>query len=417
MSSNLPRWLWHLLATIAVMAFVLLTVPASPHGDLCSYYSAGLVANEAGTVESFDLKRLNERHRSIHSGRRVGPFLYSPLYLAPARMLATQEFVTAERINQLGIAMALGGLLFLILESTTPLSLRLLLCLAFALGNPVRVQFIYLNWSAWLALFLGLALFLTARKRTWPAALAWALAIHLKAYVGLFLLPLLLTGKRKLAGAIVACGLGLSAVSLLWSSPSSYTGYLRTLFAESAGGVSYFFNQVSIQPTLARYFAAPREWPGSNRPIESVSLELLFWISLPLFAYAVYRLRDRWRTALALTVPYLLLFIPKIWDHTQILFFTLFLLAVLPRRAAVISGLLLIASWAYFPLVQRHLLELLQGEGSLVATHALLLFYPLLNLLAAAALLGPREPVATPEAMSYNLPSDAPASRTDSSIG
>ncbi len=99
--------------------------------------------------------------------------------------------------------------------------------------------------------------------------------------------------------------------------------------------------------------------------------------------------------ALALTIPYLLLFLPKMWDHGELLFLALFALAALPRRVEAFAAVYLILSLTYFPLVQHLLGQALQGEVAPIQVHALLLFYPLLNLLAAVAILQSDEPPTT----------------------
>jgi hypothetical protein len=373
------------------MVILIFRATAGPPYDFCTYYTAGLVAQETGSEDVYDLGHLNRRHKELHpdTGLRIGGFYYSPIYLAPATLLSRLDFDSSRMANQFLTLLALGGLLFLLLERTPSLTLRVLLCLCFVVADPVSNQFIYQNWSAFLALFVALAMTLTLRGALWPAALFWALAMHLKVYTALFLLPLLFIGRRKLTATALAAALALAVLSLPWVGLGAYGGYLAEMKQEAGGGVTYFFNQISLQGTIGRYFFSPPDWVTSNKPLESPLLQYLFWLSLPFFAAALYYLRKDQARALALTVPYLLLFIPKIWDHTEILFFTLFSLAALPRRFALLSTVYLCVSWSYFPLVQHLLLEVLQGQRGPGVVHALLLFYPFLNLLAAAVILAP----------------------------
>ena len=393
MLDNYPRWALHLAATVLTMGCLMVFASIGPPYDFCTYYTAGHLAAEGEPASTYDFDDINARHTELHAaeGKRVGPFFYSPLFLKPATSLSRLSFESARFVNQLLILLSLGGILFMLLERTESLWIKSLLCVAFVVTDPVTNQFIYQNWSAHMGLFVALALFFMARKRDLSAALFWALAIHLKAYIGLFLLPILLAGRRRLAVATVIAGLLLALVSLPWVGVGSYATYVQTMLDQTGDAMSYFFNQVSIQSTIARYEFPPGRWPASNEPSSLPFLEWILWLALPLYALLVYRLRrDEWR-ALAITIPFLLLFVPKIWDHSQILFFALLLTGVLARRTKAILLAYLLLSFAYFPLVQHVLLEAIRGTGSTATAHGLLLYYPILNLLAAAAILSPQE--------------------------
>ncbi len=392
MLDRTPRWALHLGAVALVVVVLLFHAIAGSPYDFCTYYTAGRTAAAGESPAAYDFDRINDRHREIHPQEgRVGTFVYSPIYLVPARLLGNLEFSTAQIANQLLTLIALGALLFLLLERTESPWLKALLCLAFAVSDPVTNQFIYQNWSAHLALFVGLALYLTAKKRDLPAALFWALAIHLKAYIALFLVPLLLIGRRRLAGAVVVAGLLLAVLSLPFVGLEIYGTYLDAMREQSEGWVTYFFNQVSVQSTVARYEFPPSKWPSATEAPSLALLDWIFWLALPVYLFLVYRLRHDEPRALAITIPFLLLFIPKIWDHTQILFFALFLTGALMRRTKAILLAYLLLSFAYFPLVQHLLTEAISGEGSAGIVHLTLLYYPVLSLLAAAAILSPEE--------------------------
>ncbi|MCH7665239.1 MAG: DUF2029 domain-containing protein [Acidobacteria bacterium] len=404
------------LTVFAALVLVVLTAQVAAPYDFCTYYTAGLLANEEGAAAAFDLDRLNRRHTELHpdSGRRVGSFYYSPLFLAPAALLARLDFEAAQLLNQLIILLALGGILYCVLEPPRPKWLMALLFLAFVTGDPIRIQFLYQNWTAVLVLLIVLALRQTIRGRHRSAVLFWALAFHLKLYAGLFLVPLWFvragfrgagrTGDRdrrmpRLALGAIAVFLLLLALPLPWTGLGAPAAYLGALADEAGGGITVFYNQISIPATLARWthFArSPIDWVTSNRPVESPALQALVWLSLVGFVFCVWKLRGHPKIAqsgtdtnraLALTIPYLLLFLPKMWDHGELLFLALFAVAALPRRIEAFAAVYLILSLTYFPLVQ-HLLE--QALGSEIApfqVQILLLFYPLLNLLAAVAIL------------------------------
>ncbi len=395
--------LWRTLAVVAALVILALTTPSIFPYDFCTYYSAGSLANDTGPAAAFDLTRLNERHSQIHpaTGRRVGSFYYSPLFLAPAALLARLDFESAQRINQLLILLALGGLFYLVLEPRRPKWLLVMLILVFVAGDPVRIQFVYQNWTAFLVLLVALALRQTARGADRSAALIWALAFHLKLYTGLFLVPLFLLGKRRLAVSALLVFILLLALPLPWTGLAAPAAYFGSLAEEAGGGLTVFYNQISVPAALARLSRTPADWVTSNRPVESLALRGLVWLSFPAFVFALWKLRTRADggvRALALTIPYLLLFLPKMWDHGQLLFLALFVLAALPRRVEVFAAGYLILSLSYFPLVQHLLDQALNGEVAPLQVQVLLLFYPLLNLLAAVAILqGEDDSRASPE--------------------
>jgi len=410
------------LAVLAALAIVLWTADVFEPRDFCTYYTAGLLANEEGAAAAFDLERLNQRHTALHpdSGRRVGSFYYSPVLLAPAALMARLDFDSAQMLNQLFILLALGGIFYLALEPRRPKWLVALLFLALVASDPVRLQFLYQNWTAAFVLLIALALRQTLAGRHRSAVLCWALALHLKLYAGLFLVPLWflscrpserpvtigedagdgstdrLGDSRRLALGVLAVFVLLLALPLPWTGLGAPAAYLGSLAGEAGGGITVFYNQISIPASLARFARTPLDWVTSNRPVESAWLAALVWLSLAGFTFAVWRMRRQpgaGARALALTVPYLLLFVPKMWDHGQLLFLALFAAAVLPRRLEAFAAGYLVLSVTYFPLVQHLLEQTLRGQTSPLQLQALLLFYPLLNLLAAAALLqGERAP-------------------------
>ena len=392
-----PQWALHLGATALAMLVLLFQAPTGPPYDFCTYYTAGHVTLDNNAGAAFDFDSINQAHRENHPVEsRIGTFVYSPLFLIPAALFSRLGFETAQVANQLLMLLSLSVLLFLLLQRTEGFWLKGLLCLVFVVSDPVTNQFIYQNWSVHLALFVGLAIHFTLDGRRLPAALSWALAIHLKAYVGLFLVPLLFLGKRRLVVTILAVGLALIVLSLPWVGADSYSAYVEGMREQAQGWVTYFFNQVSVQSTIARYEFPPSHWPASITPPTLPFLDFIFWLALPIFGLLSFRLRRDESRALAITVPFLLLFFPKIWDHTQILFFTLFLTDGFVRRTKAVLLVYLLLSWPYFALVQHLLVEALRGVGSAGIIHALLLYYPVLNLLTVAAILAPPEKTDAP---------------------
>ncbi|MFQ5528481.1 MAG: glycosyltransferase family 87 protein, partial [Thermoanaerobaculia bacterium] len=223
------------------------------------------------------------------------------------------------------------------------------------------------------------------------AAVLWAVAFHLKLYTGLFLVPLFLIGRRRLAISALAVFVVLLALPLPWTGFEAPQAYLGSLAEEAGGSFTVFYNQISIPAALARLARTPADWVSSNRPVESLPLRVLVWLSLAGFGWGAWKLRRDPTRALALTIPYLLLFLPKMWDHGQLLFFGLFVLAALPRRYEGFIAGYLILSLSYFPLVQYMLGQALEGKTAPLQVQGLLLFFPLLNLLAAVALVQDRD--------------------------
>ena len=386
------------LAALAAIAILALTTPNVFPYDFYTYYSAGSLANDPGPAAVYDLQALNQRHRELHTGinHRVGSFYYSPLFLVPAAWLAQFDLQTAQVLNQALILLALGGLFYLVLEPRRPRWLLVLLFVVFVTADPIRIQFVYQNWTAFFVLLLALALRQTHRGADRSAALFWALAFHLKLYAGLFLVPLFLVGRRRLALSALAIFVLLLALPLPWTGLEAPAAYLSSLAEEAGGSFTVFYNQISVPASLARWARPPADWVSSNRPVESLALRAVIWLSLAAFLFGVWKLRgDRGHQslssqaspALALTIPYLLLFVPKMWDHGQLLFLALFVLAVLPRRLEAFAAGYLVLSLSYFPLVQYLLEGAIRGQVTPLEFQALLLFYPLLNLLAAVALL------------------------------
>ena len=111
------RVLWSLVAA-AVAALAWVRAPAPEHSDFCSYYAAGRLALEGRAADAYDRDALEATHRAVHDvGRRAGPFLYSPLLLAPSAAFASLPLTTAARWNRgLGALALAAGLLSVLLS-------------------------------------------------------------------------------------------------------------------------------------------------------------------------------------------------------------------------------------------------------------------------------------------------------------
>jgi hypothetical protein len=375
-----------LLLAAAAAGSLWLRSPAQPCGDFCSYYAAGGWALSGEPEAAYDPARLEARHRATHDlHRRAGPFLYSPLYLAPSALLARLPLAAAQRANRALGAVALGaGLAALLLLLDRALE-RLAVAAAFALAHAAWVQLAYANWSFLLfALLAGAALAL-ARGRPLAAGLAAAAAIHLKAFA-LFALagPALGRGRRAVGWTALAGAL-LVALSLAASGVEPWRRFGAFLAGRPAAGVTPYYSKSSLAANLARTATEPREWLAPRRPVATFAVRAAFWAGLPLLAWGAWRLRAEALAAFGFGAAWLLLFVPQVWEHTEILLF-LALPGLAPRwRWAFVA--LLAATFFYNDVQQELLREVLRGERPPGALRALLWLYPSLALLAQGALL------------------------------
>jgi hypothetical protein len=374
-----------LLALVAVPV-LLLRSPHVPYFDFCSYYTAGRLVAEGEPAAAFDAARLRQRHEALHGGPQgVGPFLYSPLLLAPARAFAALPLERAERLNRALGAASLGLGLGLLLARFARARDQLLVTGAFLLAHPVWVQLVYQNWTFWLFAALAGAGLAMARGRPGVAGLLWAFAIHLKVFLALGLVALWVAGRRRVVVAATACGILLAAAALPLGGLESWQRWASNLRRAEAGGLTPFYNKISLAAGVARLATPPREWIRPRAPVDNVAVRGLFWAALPLLALALHRLRDDADAALAFTYGWILLAVPQIWDHTEILLFLL-LPALVPRYLALVA-LLLAASTFYNGALQPMLIAAARGDGSAAAVRIFLTLFPALNLAAAAAVL------------------------------
>ncbi len=385
-----------LLAGVAA-GVLLLRAPTVPCVDLCSYRSAGELARSGRPAEAYDAAALAATHRADHDlGRRVGGFLYSPVWLPPAMALAARPLAAAERLNRLAAALAVALGLGLVLCRLRSPWLRVALAAAVALSHVGWAQLVYQNWTPVLFALLAVATLGGERGRGVTAALAWGLALHLKAFVVVALAPLALTRRRRrvLLAAVAAAALAL--VSLAWADVATWRSFARQVSGLAASGVTPYYNKVSLPATVAHFLSEPRSWLAPRAPVDSPWVRWLPFAGLPLLAWGAARLRGDPGRLTAFALCWTLLFVPQIWDHTEILL--LLALPFVPARWGWTLAGLLAATWFYAPMVQRLLGRVLAGETPPLTLRLLLVFYPALALLTlAATLIDPdpeREPVA-----------------------
>ncbi|GMU67517.1 MAG: hypothetical protein AMXMBFR36_37910 [Acidobacteriota bacterium] len=389
------RWLAGLLA-LASAAVVFLRAPAAPCRDFCTYYSAGLLVREGRAAAAYDRRELAAAHRAAHASPfGVGPWLYSPVWLPPAAALAALPFERAEAVHRLLGAAALGfGLLFVLARIASP-ALQLAVAGAFALSHPAWVALVMQNWSWLLFAAVAAAWWAGERGRDGWAGLGWAAAVHLKAFVVLAPVALLVTGRRGVALRAAALAALVAALALPATGVAPWQRYLGFLDDAKTAGVTPYYNKVSLQATAARFASEPRDWVAPRGKVATPVVRGLFWLGLPLYALGLARLRRSPAAALAFALAFVLLFVPQIWDHTELLLFAA--LPALPRRHLLALTALLAASAAYNALQQPLLHEVLRGEKPPLALQSLLLWFPAVNLLAlGAALAAGRESAGAP---------------------
>lgn len=370
---------------LAAAVVLLARAPDVPPYDYCTYHAAGRLVAEGSAASAYDLASLRSRHERLHPGEhKIGPFFYSPLYLLPARALATAPLAEAARWNRWLGAASLGlGLAWLLARVRGGVE-QVAIAGAFVLAHPVWMQLVYQNWTfVAFALLAGAALAL-ARDRDAAAALAWALAIHLKAFFGVALLALAVAGRRRLAARAAVAAALLAALALPATGTESWRRWGSNLVRAESRGVTPFYNKVSLAASVARLETSPAEWIQPRSGVRSPVVRSLFWLLLPALAFGLWRLRADAQAAVAFGYAWTLLAVPQIWDHTEIVLF-LVLPALVLRYRWLLAGLLA-ASAGYNALLRPLLGAAAQGLAPAAGARLFLWLYPLLNLLAAASL-------------------------------
>jgi alpha-1,2-mannosyltransferase len=370
----------------AVAGVVWWRAPARVHSDFCSYYAAGRLTLEGRGVEAYDPAALEAAHRAIHDvGRRAGPYLYSPLLLVPSAAFALLPLPAAEAANRALGAVALGGGLLAVLLALGGWPERCATALAFGLSHPVAAQLAYENWTFLLFALLAVAALAARRERPVWAGLAAAAAVHLKAFTVFTLAPLI-GGRRR---RVVLWATLLAALLLAASIPvvggRSWITYGEMLASTGGAGVTPYYNKCSLAANLARLSTGPRDWVAARGPVGTWPVRSAFWIGLPLLAWGSWRLRRSPEAGLAFGIGWTLLFVPQIWEHTEILLFAAVPALASRWRWPVLA--LLAATCFYGGLQQGLLRDVLAATRPPLSLAALLLLYPSLNLLVLAAAL------------------------------
>ena len=158
-----------------------------------------------------------------------------------------------------------------------------------------------------------------------------------------------------------APGGGWSRPSSRWrrSPRSASPGAARTPGARSpapspgsrSGGSRLTTTRSRCAAAAARFLAEPRAWLAPRAPVDSPWIRALVLAGLPLLVWGTLRLRRTPERLAAFSIAWTLLFVPQIWDHTEILLFL-----VLPALAARWA-------WALAALLAAHFLLQRPGPG------------------------------------------------------
>lgn len=374
----------------------MITPSPGPDYDFSTYYVAGLLTLERSPEDAFSYEKINLRYRKLQTKEKTGPFLYSPVYLLPSTLLALLPHPAAKWVNHILTLAALTLLFALIVRRLNLWWEKLLLVLFFWFSHIVLSQFLYQNWSVFLALFTLLAWNRTLRGCSFSAGLFWSLTIHLKPYMAFLLLPLWLTKKFRALGFTLLFLILLSMVTLPVTGFRSYRAYTSKITDLSSSGTTPYFNQVSLQATTARFLTPPMEWLRPSGPVDAPWIRYMLVLSFPFMLLILLAIGNRIETLLGVTVIFILLFIPHAWDHMEILLLPL--LPLLPRRMFVTffvftTGIFLpIGIWLGtanpYDLVVHHLLQQVLVEHlNPLALKSFLLFFPFLNLFCLGGIL------------------------------
>jgi len=384
------------LLGLAAGALLLVRSPHPPCVDFCTYYAAGRLAAAGEAARAYDGAALAAAHANLHEGtRRIGGYLYSPLFLPAAAALASLPFAAAEALHRIAGALLLGAGLGCVLLRLGDPRLEGALAAAFLLSHTAWTQLVFQNWGIALFAALALALLAAERGRSATAALAWAVAGHLKVFAALVAAPLVATRWRRQVLGAAGAAVALALATLPWVGLDAWRAWLGTLGEFSARGVTPFYNKVSLAAGIARFTVDPRAWLAPREPAAELLTRVLPWVGMALLALAAVRLRRDPERLAAAAIAIVLLAVPQVWDHTEILLFVA--LPALPRRAIWAFAALLALSAGYGALVGQGLESVLRGRLAPAPVALLLFSYPATNLalLAVTLFAGPRPERAT----------------------
>jgi len=387
------RWTALALGLLSLAAMLALD-PRNLDSDFCTYYAAGRLALAGHPEQAFDQESIVAEHNRFHNAeRRPGAFLYSPVFLPLASGLAKLPFAAAQALHRTLLPLILAaGLAVLLWNERRPL-LQAVLASAFTLSYATGATLFFQNWTA--LLFLLLAIAFEARRAGDSGAsaaglVAFALALHLKPFVALLLVPLFLARDWRRFWSILAVAALLAALALPLAGTASFANWLG--FGGEIGkvGVFSYQNNVSLPGAVARLAVPFNEWLRPKPTGHGIALYGPLALGLPLLAYGLRRLRDDVERAQAFALLWLLLFFPLVWNHTSLL--ALLAIPLLRSRWAIAVSLAFAASGLLPALQHRTLSALFSGTLPASQAHWVFALPLMLNTALMIALLVSRSP-------------------------
>lgn len=384
------------------LATMLALDPRNLDSDFCTYYAAGRLALAGHPEQAFDQESIVAEHKRFHNAERSpGAFLYSPVFLPLASGLAKLPFVVAQALHRALLPLTLAAGLAVLLWNERRALLQACLAAAFTLSYATGATLYFQNWTALLFLLLAIA-FATRRagesggsSTAAAGLLAFALALHLKPFVALLLVPLVLAREWRRFSSVLAVAALLAALALPWAGTASFAGWLG--FGGEIGrvGVFSYQNNVSLPGAMARLEAPAGEWLRPKPSGHGLALYGPLALGLPLLAFGFYRLRDDVARAQAFALLGLLVFFPLVWNHTALL--ALLALPLLRWRWAIAGSIAAAASWLLPALQHRTLIALFSQALPASQAHwvfALPLFLNAVLMIALLARVSPRDSAA-----------------------
>ena len=258
------------------------------------------------------------------------------------------------------------------------------------------------NLNGELLLLLVAAWYLARQGRDAWAGASIGLAVALKVFPGLMLIPFVVARRWRAVRAAVVSAVGLTAVGLLGLGPSKAIGYVK------AGAGSQGFKYWDASPANVGWWGMATRWLSPNGWVPHANLETLALAiaSAGVIVFLVLAVRPRaglCRDEFWSTAPLMLLVWPIVWDHYLVLVLPWVVLA-LQNSARKDRSTLVVASLIAVPLF----IGLLPGGPSLAEIEpwraATIFQLPAIALIAAVVMDRRAPSTATPVTKAMGVP-------------
>ncbi|HPR64867.1 MAG TPA: glycosyltransferase family 87 protein [Thermoanaerobaculia bacterium] len=341
--------------------------------DFHTYHTAGVLLEEGSSSDAiYNVSFLRNAHKRIHDRAGLGPYFYSPVTLPAARILAFADSAeSAVRMYRVAIFVILG----LVLAGLGVQSGSWLWPALLALSYPVQCQFTYNNATPVLTGLIALFIVGIRAERWFLAGLSLALAMTIKPYVVLFLLPLFLARMFRPILWTLGASSGAVLVSFAWSTPSAWMAWADQLITRGAMGIYAIYNNLSVPALIVRPFSPRVLWVKPIAFGDFPGLPFMLLAALPALVLVLLLRRKSLREpGFGEVMIYLLLLSPFTWDHVYLF---LLLVPLLYPRLLKTTALLIVPTLFYYPVLQI----LLSRESWTVGLFLLLLYFPLVSII------------------------------------